>query len=75
MSEIDLKPCPFCGCADPAKVRLVDAWFGTRSHTVRGRFHRVVCDNCGCVGRTTDDDGFFYLSDDAAREAWNRRAT
>ena len=67
--EIKLEPCPWCQCTVVAIGRAMVA--GAR---VGAWIHYGVCGNCGARGPTTDILGFFYLTPQAAAEAWNRRA-
>lgn len=59
LSELGLKPCPFCGSEDP------DLQVTTSCNT---RWHFVECwwPGCGAVGPS------LYYQDDAIA-AWNRR--
>lgn len=67
--EIKLEPCPYCGSAVVTIGRAMVA--GAR---VGAWIHFGVCGNCGARGPTTDNQGFFYLTPQAAAAAWNRRA-
>lgn len=61
MSE--LKPCPFCGSAD---VRI------TRSLLLRDppiHLYGIACRHCDATV------GMNFISEEAAKEAWNRRAS
>lgn len=67
MSEIKLKPCPFCGCHD----RRV----GIRKMGNKG--YRIVCGRCGTGGPyvpTLSVGGDKMLAQDKAKVDWNRRA-
>ena len=68
MSEIKLKPCPFCGCRD----RRV----GVRRMGNKG--YRVVCGRCGAGGphvSILSVGGDKMLAQDKAKADWNRRAS
>ncbi|MBO6179430.1 MAG: Lar family restriction alleviation protein [Selenomonadaceae bacterium] len=62
MSE-ELKPCPFCG----AKYSSEKFTAGTVQLMRGEKYFWAICLNCGV--RTGE-----YLGDEAAIEAWNRRA-
>lgn len=60
MSEIKLKPCPFCGC---------------NAHLVKGIGYSdtlcwVVCRGCGAESTAVSDDDY---GKEKAAELWNRR--
>lgn len=57
MSEIKLKPCPFCG----GKAALKGDFFSL-----------VKCEECGAETRKVEISKK-YSSDEKAVEAWNRR--
>ena len=59
MSEIKLKPCPFCG-GKAIIARYIDA------------YSLVVCEKCGAESRMVEISEK-YCSDEKAAEAWNRR--
>lgn len=72
MSEIKLKPCPFCGSAD------VESYPGGERNDGRTWFaYYVHCNNCGCNGPLTQTR-HYNVSSQKARNAsinlWNRRA-
>lgn len=65
MSEIKLKPCPFCGCDDRR--------IGIRKMGRKG--YRVICARCRSMGpqiNIIDNDKMGAQK--MAAEAWNRRA-
>ena len=65
MSEIELKPCPFCGCDDRR--------IGIRKMGRKG--YRVICARCRNMGpqiNIIDNDKMGAQK--MAAEAWNRRA-
>jgi Lar family restriction alleviation protein len=60
MANITIKPCPFCGDADPAIDETgPDVW-------------AVCCNGCGAIGPGQDDDGSATVGMKAI-ELWNRR--
>lgn len=64
--NVELKPCPFCGCYD----RRV----GIRKMGKSG--YKVICSRCGSSGpyaRITDFPNKMDTQEEAKR-AWNRRA-
>ena len=66
MSNIELKPCPFCGGEATIRTRI-------RNCTPPYQIAWVECEKCGATGSTfsdTDDNGSHIFS---AIEAWNRR--
>lgn len=66
MSEIKLKPCPFCNCHD----RHV----GIRKMGNKG--YRIVCGRCGACGpyvSTLSVGGNKMHAQDKAKVDWNRR--
>ena len=69
MSEIELKPCPFCG--GEAKMK-----HGFPRHQQKGIRQSVVqCKSCGCMTVTFSQLAYERWSDvdEQAAEAWNRR--
>jgi Lar family restriction alleviation protein len=57
----EIKPCPFCGDPDPAIDEVdMDVW-------------AVVCNDCGAIGPTQNDDGKINLGPKAI-ELWNGRS-
>ena len=66
--ELKLEPCPYCGAAVVSIGRS-----HVRGTRVGAWIHYGVCGNCGARGPTTDENGFFYLTPQAAAAAWNLR--
>ncbi len=66
--EIKLEPYPFCKSAVVTIGRS-----HVRGARVGAWIHYGVCGNCGARGPTTDENGFFYLTPQAAAAAWNLR--
>lgn len=65
MSEIKLKPCPFCGCDDRR--------IGIRKMGRKG--YRVICARCRSMGSQINIiDNDKMGAQKMAAEAWNRRA-
>lgn len=46
MEEMELKPCPFCGCKEPNMA------------ISSNNFRWVECLNCGAAGGTADNEEF-----------------
>ena len=67
MSEIKLKPCPFCGCI-PKIVKYIE----TPIHGLRERkiYFSPECVNEECVIYRRENS---FSSEEEAAEAWNRR--
>ena len=65
----DLKPCPFCGAAEPKLV----GWPSWAEHAVAYR----ECVNCGAVGPPTEFEARDGEGGDPAEfdAAWNRRSS
>lgn len=69
MSEIELKPCPFCGGeAILYKEEIPDGKISY--HTAR-----IKCDNCGCATRQYIIDGYYGSTDtvEDCISTWNNR--
>ena len=56
--EIELKPCPFCGCKAQRIHTFDDMWRGVR------------CSNFGCIANSINPE---YELQNNADEDWNRR--
>lgn len=72
--SIELKPCPFCGKTDTAKIMTVAECLCLDNPTEWNKTHYgVVCDNIigGCGAST----GLYHESPEKAAEAWNIRAS
>lgn len=67
MSDIELKPCPFCGSTARVWGAIERKVFGINRPT----FYTVECDNeeCGCVYGDN-----LQLDLEEVVEAWNKRA-
>lgn len=63
MQEVELKPCPFCGCHD----RRV----GIRKMGSKG--YKVICARCGGSGPYVKIEDSKMIAQEEARGAWNRR--
>lgn len=66
MSDMELKPCPFCG--GTAKVELFNRPMAVKMSA------RVVCEICGAKSESIDEN-VGYCAKEKAAEAWNRRVT
>lgn len=73
MTELKLKPCPFCGSEKVGMSKgLTTSWL---HYNYRGNIRAIVCGNCGCCGgifntKALDED----VAEEKAVESWNRRA-
>lgn len=72
MSELELKPCPFCGSKRVGMSHgRTASWIKDRW---RGKIRAITCGNCGCFGGVFDAN---VLDEDEAEEkaveSWNRR--
>lgn len=71
MSEIELKPCPFCGSSDVESCPE-----GERADGRPRYVYYVHCNNCVCTGPIINTSGH-NVTHDAARQAsidlWNWR--
>lgn len=68
MSDIELKPCPFCG----GEARLV--WMNVRNTDTGAKAYHVKCTKCQCTQWPDGSGEFPRYGRDAAAAAWNRRA-
>lgn len=72
MSEIKLKPCPFCGSS-----RVSSRPYGEHEDGELWPVYYIHCDNCRCDGPLINTSGH-DVTHDAARKAsidlWNWRA-
>lgn len=64
-----LKPCPFCGCE--AVMQYDSRWPGDEDESVAA--FEVICTNYECPIYRADNT--YFLSENEAIEAWNRRCT
>ena len=71
MSNIELKPCPFCG-KDPMISRSIRYPRYGRYAGKSVEAYSVVCDNYDCLIYWADDK--YFYSEKLAARAWNRRA-
>ena len=62
MSEIDLKPCPFCG----GKAGMIASLSGREDRV----WFVAKCTNHNCIGNYIN---IWDITPDKAAEAWNRR--
>ena len=75
ISNIDLKPCPFCGCRVSLEKRPL--WGGGRGYYGAYKFI-IECPNidCGCQINLRQNDTI-YRDEETAKQnviaAWNRR--
>ena len=61
----DLKPCPFCG--GKAQIDKIPKWdWESREYD-----YQIRCQESGCIATSLN---YFYDTEEAAIEAWNRRA-
>lgn len=65
MADIELKPCPFCGCK---KIIYTDQSNGKKN------VHCIYCSNCGCGTAEYSGCSPHYILMKFVTEAWNRRA-
>lgn len=73
MSEVRLKPCPFCGSVESLKIASAMDMEECENFEQCGQcsYLTIVCDfNKGGCGATSG----FRISEEKAIEAWNRRA-
>lgn len=77
MSEIKLKPCPFCGSKTaPEVLQLIDCLSVDELEGMAAENYLVVCNSGrskggGCGAGT----GWGFETPEEAADAWNRRAT
>ena len=64
MSDIKLKPCPFCGGEGE-----INRFYSSMSIRVSVQ---ILCKNCGGRSGSFDEDAR-YCADEKAAESWNRR--
>ena len=71
MSDLTVKPCPFCGCEMPDADKLGDCYFDQNQGFKWGFF---VCSGCAATGPEvrTQYAPIAHWKDEAI-EAWNER--
>lgn len=73
MTDIKLKPCPFCGSTDIYETYSQEYSLGTRNP-------EIFCNTCKSIFSVEDDSPYMNSDEDfkyrkeKTREAWNRRA-
>lgn len=73
MSEIKLKPCPFCGGEDIYETYSQECSLGTKNP-------EIFCNSCKAILSIEDDSPYMTCDEDYAyrkaktKEAWNTRA-
>lgn len=66
MAEIDLKPCPFCGCQSVGTGQETECG----GHGIFCENHYVTCPQCGVK---VFGKGCYGISLEETAKAWNRR--